>query len=285
MELNHNMDTFRLSILVFVILAVAIAASQTGCILSGISYPGGDFDVGVIKESKEECQKYCQDTSGCLYFTWVDDTHPDPSYQKKCYPKHMIAKSKKKEGLYSGPKYCHESCDDGILNQDEELMDCGGSCLPCPGSESKFKKSALDEHNRLRALHGSDPLILDGKLSRSAAYWAKYLAKVVGKMGHSGGPENVFECSGCACDDDAGKPVTKSWYDEIEKYDFENVENNLPLEQFKQIGHFTQVVWKRATKMGIGKASANGKCFVVGQYDGGNYGSAEAFKNNVKKPL
>ena len=72
-----------------------------------------------------------------------------------------------------------------------------------------------------------------------------------------------------------------SRYDEIKKYDFENVENN----KYMQIGHFSQVVWKRATKMGIGKASANGKCFVVGQYDAGNYGSTEALKNNVKKPL
>ena len=47
-----------------------------------------------------------------------------------------------------------------------------------------------------------------------------------------------------------------SRYDEIEKHDFENVENNLPpnWKQFNAIGHFTQVVWKRATKMGVGKA-------------------------------
>jgi len=150
------------------------------------------------------------------------------------------------------------------------------------GSESKFERSALDEHNRLRALHGSDPLILDGKLSKSADEWAKHLA-AVGKMAHSGKhAENIFACSGCACDDDAGKQATKNWYAEIKKYDFENVENNL---KHFDAGHFTQVVWKRATKMGIGKASANGTCYVVGKYDAGNYFSAEAFKNNVKKLL
>ena len=34
-----------------------------------------------------------------------------------------------------------ESCDDGILNQDEEKMDCGGSCPACPGSLIKLKLS------------------------------------------------------------------------------------------------------------------------------------------------
>ena len=79
-----------------------------------------------------------------------------------------------------------------------------------------------------------------------------------------------------------------SRYNEIEKYDFENVESNLPpnWKQFNAIGHFTQVVWKRATKMGVGKAlSASGTCWVVANYDTGNYNSAEAFKNNVKRPL
>ena len=61
----------------------------------------------------------------------------------------------------------------------------------------------------MRALHGSDPLILDGKLSKSAEKWAKHLA-VVGKISHSGKhAENVF--SGGTCDDNAGKQVTKNW--------------------------------------------------------------------------
>ena len=80
---------------------------QLGCISPGINYPGGDFGLAVIKNSKEKCQKYCQDTPECLYFTWVDDTHADPSLKKKCFLKTlMIAKAKKKEGVFSGPKFC-----------------------------------------------------------------------------------------------------------------------------------------------------------------------------------
>ena len=34
-----------------------------------------------------------------------------------------------------------ESCDDGILNQDEEKIDCGSSCSACPGSFIKLELS------------------------------------------------------------------------------------------------------------------------------------------------
>ena len=34
-----------------------------------------------------------------------------------------------------------ETCDDEILNQDEEKTDCGGSCPACPGSFIKLKLS------------------------------------------------------------------------------------------------------------------------------------------------
>ena len=71
---------------------------QGGCILSGIDFHGGDIGVAVVKDTKEMCQKHCQDTSGCHYFTWVDDTHLDPLIHKKCYLKNKIVETKKKEG-------------------------------------------------------------------------------------------------------------------------------------------------------------------------------------------
>ena len=82
---------------------------QLGCILPGINYPGGDIGLAVIKNSKEKCQKYCQDTPECLYFTWVDDTHAVPSLRKKCFLKNLMNvnnKGKKKNGVFSGPKFC-----------------------------------------------------------------------------------------------------------------------------------------------------------------------------------
>ena len=79
---------------------------QGGCILSGIDFHGGDIGVAVVKDTKEMCQKHCQDTSGCLYFTWVDDTHPSSWNHKRCFLKNTLIESKAGEGLYSGPKFC-----------------------------------------------------------------------------------------------------------------------------------------------------------------------------------
>ena len=41
----------------------------------------------------------------------------------------------------------------------------------------EFETSALEEHNRLRSLHGAPPLILDYELSRMAQYWSKTQAR------------------------------------------------------------------------------------------------------------
>ena len=56
------------------------------------------------------------------------------------------------------------------------------------------------------------------------------------------------------------------------------------------VGHFTQIVWKRSTKLGIAKANGkkvNGNfcTYVVARYTPpGNYASKQAYINNVEKP-
>ena len=56
--------------------------------------------------------------------------------------------------------------------------------------------------------------------------------------------------------------MTSSWYNEIQKYDFNN-------QGFSQgTGHFTQVVWKSSNQLGCGHSSG----FVVcNYYPAGNY--------------
>ena len=79
-----------------------------GCILSGIDYKGGDFGGVIFTDTKEKCQIRCQDTSGCLYFTWVGDEYFDSSIHKKCFLKNQLIERNIKtvKGLYSGPKFC-----------------------------------------------------------------------------------------------------------------------------------------------------------------------------------
>lgn len=50
-------------------------------------------------------------------------------------------------------------------------------------------------------------------------------------------------------------------------------------------GHFTQVVWKESTQLGVGVANDGIKVFVVGQYrPAGNMNTKENFYQNVLPP-
>ena len=78
-------------------------------------------------------------------------------------------------------------------------------------------------------------------------------------------------------------------YSEVENYDFNRPANNYtdcdptPENSRCQIGHFTQVVWKGTTTMGIGKATSNEgtmKCvYVVGRYSPAGNFNCEYAKN------
>lgn len=47
-------------------------------------------------------------------------------------------------------------------------------------------------------------------------------------------------------------------------------------------GHFTQVVWKDSTQLGVGMATDGKKVYVVGQYrPAGNMNTREHFEKNV----
>ncbi|KAK3558568.1 hypothetical protein QTP86_021016 [Hemibagrus guttatus] len=74
----------------------------------------------------------------------------------------------------------------------------------------------------------------------------------------------------------AGEEPVENWYSEITKYDFS-------ASQFQPgTGHFTQVVWKATTELGVGLATDGGTVFVVGQYKpAGNITNPGFFKDNV----
>ena len=89
---------------------------QLGCIMSGIDYYGGDLDSGkeTTTETYEKCQRLCQDTPECLYFTWVSDAFSDSSKHKRCFLKDKLSGEVVRHGVYSGPKYCSGNHIDSI---------------------------------------------------------------------------------------------------------------------------------------------------------------------------
>ena len=148
--------------------------------------------------------------------------------------------------------------------------------------KDKFIEDCLKKHNELRILHHVQPLKNSEELNNIAQKFAEYLAEI-DKIKQSNNiykgeelGENIFCCSG---NEIQGDIMTMSWYDEINKYDFNNPGF------LSEAGHFTQIIWKDSKEVGFGFAkSGNGIYYGVGNYyPAGNINTKEEFMNNVLK--
>lgn len=119
--------------------------------------------------------------------------------------------------------------------------------------------ACLEAHNAKRALHSASPLTWDDDLASKAQAWADHLASS-GSMQHDPNAdegENLFvsyssEPHWSSCQD-----AVEAWYAEIKDYDFNHPRFS------RKTGHFTQVVWKATTKLGVAKATAQQRGFYV----------------------
>ncbi|KAM3716975.1 Golgi-associated plant pathogenesis-related protein [Dirofilaria immitis] len=116
--------------------------------------------------------------------------------------------------------------------------------------EVNFQRECLDAHNAVRARYGCQPLIWSQELCDLAHSWAVKLAE----RGRILFPElqGVGENIRLTIVDEqthlpSGAEITEIWSREAEDFDFERPRWN-PKTQ-----HFTQIVWKETTEMGIAR--------------------------------
>ena len=145
----------------------------------------------------------------------------------------------------------------------------------------------LEIHNKYRKMHHVGPLKLNKDLTTIAQKYAEHLAAKNlfehshGKCNGKSMGENLYyswHSNVAKCDDSSIVDATKSWYNEVLKYDFNKAKFT------KETGHFTQVVWKNTKQVGFGVASSKDKkkCYVVANYlPAGNV--IGSFKQNVLK--
>lgn len=131
-----------------------------------------------------------------------------------------------------------------------------GTRPPLPDATTpQFQAEALAEANAFRAKHHAPPLVMDPELNAYAQERASSRSEQEGlAAGHADlraqTGENIFWGGGSAAQP-GSKAVTK-WYDEIAAYDFAAA-------QFSSAaGHFTQLVWKASTKVGIARVAGQG---------------------------
>ncbi|KAL9952266.1 hypothetical protein ACROYT_G039492 [Oculina patagonica] len=157
----------------------------------------------------------------------------------------------------------------------------------CYVAVADYRQDGLNKHNEFRAIHDASAMTLDDDMNTAAEEYAQTLFEL-GYLKHSdrdSRPEQGENLAmGCSTGSE-GRSVqdaVKSWYDEVCQYDFDNPGYS------SAVGHFTQVVWKGSTELGIGKYTGQDgdwTCtYIVARYKPtGNINTAQYFSDNVKK--
>ena len=156
--------------------------------------------------------------------------------------------------------------------------------IPTKSDLARFRRDGLKRHNYYRKYHQSSQMELTEKLNNFAQNYAETLA-ARGEFEHSKksdrnkiygdwSGENLYYFWTSARDlTVTGADAVDDWYDEIKDYDFAKGRSK----NGGVVGHFTQLIWKGSTQLGMGVArNSQNKVFVVGNYHpGGNYNSME----------
>jgi pathogenesis-related protein 1 len=137
-------------------------------------------------------------------------------------------------------------------------------------------RAILDHHNKIRNDLHLPPLTWSADLAGYAQGWADSLAtsyhcqlihrenKEENTRGYG---ENLYEGSSAK----SFKPIDASlaWYSEIEKYTY----GKLDEDNWYNTAHYTQMIWKNTTEVGLGIATCpDGGFIVVANYNPpGNY--------------
>ena len=146
---------------------------------------------------------------------------------------------------------------------------------PEDSSSATFSDTCLNTHNRYRKKHGAPDLQWD---KDTAAFAEQYVASQScdADLKHSGGGEKEYG-ENLALGVQTAEDGINFWYSEVKDYNYEKPEFSL------KTGHFTQVVWKSATKIGCAEKKCNSGIYLSCNYDKGNLNGA--FKENVLPPV
>lgn len=131
-------------------------------------------------------------------------------------------------------------------------------------------QAALDFHNAKRREVGVPALAWSAPLAGTAQRWAEHLAATRGcQLEHTqNNPygENLFAGNGYPY---GALDAAQSWYEEIRQYRYGPV----TAKNYHATGHYTQMVWRDTTQVGIGKAQcADGGVVIAAEYSpAGNY--------------
>lgn len=131
----------------------------------------------------------------------------------------------------------------------------------------EFISDCLNEHNKYRTPLGIPELTWSCTLMDSAQTWADYLAQN-NIFKHSSGRQNVGEniAVGTARKYD---PVAliDMWVEERQYFiPGRNFPDCSTTGNYADVGHWTQMIWRKSTQIGCGTATSSGQRYLVCQY-------------------
>ncbi|MDX8036395.1 CAP family protein [Lentzea sp. BCCO 10_0856] len=139
--------------------------------------------------------------------------------------------------------------------------------------------------NTYRAKHGAPPLSLDSEVSNTAQQWADHLHETNDFQHRPNNPygENLYWTSSrTRAIDTVATNALENWYRESRGYDYskEMTQSNVNYD----VLHFTAMVWKSSTRVGVGlKQGKNGIYVVVNFAERGN--TLNHFRANIHPPV
>ncbi|XP_054167660.1 uncharacterized protein LOC128965030 [Oppia nitens] len=125
-------------------------------------------------------------------------------------------------------------------------------------TDDAFQQECLDLTNKYRNLHHVPDVKIAPKLVKYAKDRCQYISKY--NSGHVGLDrrigENLFAAGVGSTDPDftgamnTSEDAVTNWYNENQFYDYNTYES---IDPEKEVGHFTQLVWKFTTHMGCAR--------------------------------
>ncbi|CAD6184993.1 unnamed protein product [Caenorhabditis auriculariae] len=167
---------------------------------------------------------------------------------------------------------------------------------------ASLRNHILNFHNLYRDKHDAPALTYDSGLERAAQRWAENLGNQKNCLVHEKPRvygENLFFFGArfFASPETMAKAITQSFYLEGNGY---NYNSWIPFNYFKT-GHFTQLIWQKTRRIGVGVAIRPGSSkrtacmpaskrsfliYVVVKYDpAGNFQTSHEYKTNVRPPI